>query len=208
MDAAKEKQAADGGDVTIDVNATSSESVSMSSDSINDAEESGIGVNFSTQNGTMSFSAEALSGLIADGVTITSEIKEAEVPEAYKDQVPADTKVFSISLTAGDTAITQFGGTFSVKIAFEASGATDDLYVAYLAADGTFQKMDSYYEDGFMVFTTNHLSDYEVLEEFSSVFTDHTSLALTSMTIAALIIFLVMFSAMNSSQKRDDLKRA
>ncbi len=208
MDAAKEKQAADGGDVTIDVNATSSESVSMSSDSINDAVESGIGVNISTQNGTMSFSAEALSGLIADGETVISEIKEAEVPEAYKDQVPADTKVSSISLTAGDTAITQFGGTFSVKIAFEASRATDDLYVAYLAADGTLQKMDSHYEDGFMVFTTNHLSDYAVLEEFSSVFTDNTSLALTSMTIAALIIFLVMFSAMNSSQKRDDLKRA
>ena len=165
VNAAKEMKDAGTQNVTVDVNATATDSVTIKSDSVKEAVDAGIGVNIATKSGTMEFSSSALKDKIAAGTTLKSEIKSVAIPAAYADKVPADTKVFSVTLTAGDTAITQFGGVFTVKIAYQATGSTGDLYVAYLAADGTLQRMDSYYEDGFMVFTTDHLSDYAVLTD-------------------------------------------
>ena len=176
--------------VSVDVKATETESVSIKSDSVKDAVDSGIGVNIATSKGAMEFSSEALKGLIEDGKTLKSEIKEIEVPPAYAEKIPADAKVFSISLTSNDTAITKFGATFTVRVAYEASGNTDNLYVGYLADDGTIQKMESYYEDGFMVFTTDHLSDYAILEDSSSS-GNNQGLLLAVLLIAAIVLPII-----------------
>ena len=191
VEAAKQMKDAGTENVTVDVKATETEAVSIKSDSVKDAVDSGIGVNIATSKGAMEFSSQALAGLIEDGKTLKSEIKEIEVPPAYAEKIPADAKVFSISLTSNDVAITSFGATFTVKVAYEASGNTDNLYVGYLAADGTIQKMDSHYEDGFMVFTTDHLSDYAVLEDSSSSSGNNQGLLLAVLLIAAIVLPII-----------------
>ncbi len=191
VEAAKQMKDAGTENVTVDVKATETEAVSIKSDSVKDAVDSGIGVNISTSKGAMEFSSEALAGLIEDGKTLKSEIKEIEVPPAYAEKIPADAKVFSISLTSNDVAITSFGSAFTVKVAYEASGNTDNLYVGYLAANGTIQKMESHYENGFMVFTTDHLSDYAVLEESSSSGADNQGLFLAIFLVAAIVLPII-----------------
>ncbi len=191
VEAAKQMKDAGTENVTVDVKATETEAVSIKSDSVKDAVDSGIGVNISTSKGAMEFSSEALAGLIEDGKTLKSEIKPIEVPPAYAEKIPADAKVFSISLTSNDVAITSFGAKFTVKVAYEASGNTDKLYVGYLAADGTIQKMESHYEDGFMVFTTDHLSDYAVLEDSSSSSGDNQGLLLAILLVAAIVLPII-----------------
>jgi cobalamin biosynthesis Mg chelatase CobN len=190
--AAKEMKNAGTQNVTVDVNATATDSVSISSDSVKEAVDAGIGVDIATKNGSMEFSSAALSGKIPAGTTLKSEIKNVAIPAAYADKVPADTKVFSTTLTAGDTAITQFGGVFTVKVAYQATENTDDLYVAYLAADGTLQKMESHYENGFMVFTTDHLSDYAVLTESGSSGSGNTLVIVIAIVVAVLVIGAVV----------------
>lgn len=190
VEAAKQMKDAGTENVSVDVKATETESVSIKSDSIKEAVDSGIGVNIATSKGAMEFSSEALAGLLEDGKTLKSEIKEIEVPPAYAEKIPADAKVFSISLTSNDTAITSFNGVFTVKVAYTATGNTDNLYVGYLAADGTIQKMESHYEDGFMVFTTDHLSDYAVLEDSSSS-GNNQGLLLAVLLIAAIVLPII-----------------
>ena len=190
VEAAKEIKATGAENVTVDVNATETESVSIKSDSVKEAVDNGIGVNIATSNGAMEFSSEALAGLVKTGETLKSEIKEIEVPPAYAEKIPADSKVFSITLTSNDVAITSFGSTFTVRIAYEASGNTDNLYVGYLAADGTIHKMDSYYENGYMVFTTDHLSDYAILEDSSSS-ANNQGLLLAILLIAAIVLPII-----------------
>ena len=189
VNAAKQMKDAGTENVSVDVKATETESVSIKSDSIKEAVDSGIGVNIATSKGAMEFSSEALAGLLEDGKTLKSEIKEIEVPPAYAEKIPADAKVFSISLTSNDTAITSFNGKFTVKVAYTATGSTDNLYVGYLAADGTIQKMESHYEDGFMVFTTDHLSDYAILEESSSA--NNQGLLLAVLLVAAIVLPII-----------------
>ncbi len=191
VNTAKEMKAGGTENVTVDVNATKTESVSIKSDSIKDAVDNGIGVNIATTNGAMEFSSGALAGLIENGKTLKSEIKQVEVPPAFASKIPQDAKVFSISLSSNDTAITSFGAAFTVKVAYQASGNTDSLYVGYLAADGTIQKMESHYEDGFMVFTTDHLSDYAVLEGSSSSGEQNQGLFLAIFLVAAVVLPII-----------------
>ncbi|AGI47469.1 hypothetical protein TALC_00467 [Thermoplasmatales archaeon BRNA1] len=188
---------------TVDISASKTDSVSIKSDAIKAASDANLNVNIETKNGTMEFPSAALKDKVAAGTTVKSEIKEVAIPDAYVNQVPAGTKVFSITLTAGDTAITQFGDVFTVKVKYDPAGATDGLYVAYLANDGTLQKMEgSYYENGYMVFTTNHLSEYAILDEH--VDSASSTFVLLMAAIVAICVVLVAVAVSMPLTKKDD----
>ena len=60
----------------------------------------------------------------------------------------------------------------------------------YLAADGTLEeKTDAYYADGYMVFTTTHLSQYAVSFEITE---DKDNAGM----IAFLVIFVALIAAL------------
>ena len=139
--------------------------MSIGSDYVKDAADSGVNVTLGTKSGSLELSAEALKNLgIENSAVIRSEIKAVDTPAGY--DLAKNAVVFSVLLTSNDVAYTtQFGTAFTVRLAYTPADGDDTskLKVYYLAADGTLEEMtDAYYADGFMVFTTTHLSQYAV----------------------------------------------
>jgi hypothetical protein len=73
------------------------------------------------------------------------------------------------SATVDSGAVTSFeDGYATVSLAFTPAWGTDesDYSVLYVAEDGTLEYIDSYYQDGRLVFHTTHFSDYAIVRGF------------------------------------------
>ncbi len=187
VDAAKDLGA---GSVAV-INASETDDVSVKSDYIKQAADSNVGVTLGTKSGSMELSAEVLKNLnLGTNATLKTEIKSVETPSGY--DLGKNAVVYSILLTSNGTPYTnQFGTGFTVKLAYTpASGEdTSKLKVYYLADDGKMEEMaDCQYADGFVTFTTTHLSQYAV-----SLDVDAKD---TSGTMEFLLIFFVLIAVL------------
>ena len=172
IDAAKDI-AATGSQATAEMSTTATDDLSVKSDYIKEAAEAGVGVNLGTKSGSLELSSEALTNLgIGNDAVIKAEFKTIATPEEYKKELDQNAIVFSVTLTNNDVAYTnEFGTFFTVKLAYTPAAGVDTskLKVMYLAGDGTLEEMtDGHYADGYMVFTTNHLSSFAIVDGSSS----------------------------------------
>ena len=81
--------------------------------------------------------------------------------------------VLDITLSVGEETISNFhGGNATIRVPFTPAEGTDgeDYAVWYIPEDGKqVQQMKTTYEDGYLIFTTNHFSDYVAMKEDLSV---------------------------------------
>lgn len=119
---------------------------------------------------------EAVAGQ-ANGQTVSlefTEIKEAKLNNAQKKviQDELDNKIgqkhvftFSCALTSDNQEIHDFhGGIATVRIPFVIQPGTrgEDHAVFYLSPDGSIERVEAVYEDGYLVVKLTHFSEYVV----------------------------------------------
>ncbi|MDR2589491.1 MAG: hypothetical protein LBC71_00645, partial [Oscillospiraceae bacterium] len=104
---------------------------------------------------------------VHDVVLGMAPVAHSAIPEAQAGNIATGDAVFSITLTAGTTAITDLGGSISVTLPWEGPWPA---VVWHLAADGTLTRMTTTYNQagGTVTFTTNHLSMFLVRQGDSS----------------------------------------
>ena len=196
IDAAKDIKTAGTEEVTAEISATKTESVAVKSDYVKTAADNGINLTIATSKGSIELPSQALSNLnVGTGAIIKSEIKEIEVPPSYEGKIDADAVVYSITLTKDDVAYTnEFGTAFTFRLAYQPAAGVDTskLKVQCLTGDGNVEDMDAYYEDGFMVVTSTHLSDYAIFEDSSDSPAKNQGLLLAVLLIAAIVAPIIV----------------
>lgn len=195
INAAKDMKTAGTQNVTAEISATKTESVTVKSDYVKTAAENGINLTIATNKGSIELPSAALSNLnVGTGATIKSEIKEIGVPPSYAGKIDSNAVVYSITLTKDDVAYTnEFGTAFTFRLAYQpASGVdTSKLKVQCLTGSGNVEDMEAYYEDGFMVVTSTHLSDFAIFEDSESSSKEGGTVELL-LILAALLAVLIL----------------
>lgn len=101
-------------------------------------------------------SSVKISGMIRDGV----ELNISEIENTFENSLAT----YDITLREDGREV-QPDGIVTIKIPYDQSGCK----VMWLRDDGTAQDMNARYEDGFYVFTTEHLSVYAIVRDFSRI---------------------------------------
>lgn len=104
---------------------------------------------------------------IANNTLVVTDISEDENSQYILENFQNESKVKILDITMyRDNEEVQPDGKIRVKIPIPALYDKDKCIVYRAESDGTFTNMEAYYEDGFMVFETSHLSKYLLVEEF------------------------------------------
>lgn len=120
--------------------------------------------------GSVSFGADALkaiSGAASGDVTVTVVKTDCSALSDAAKQTVGNHPVFSLSVTSGGRAFSQFGGDVTVSVPYTPTSEEDTnaIVIYYIAADGTLTLVpDARYDamTGTVIFTTTHFSTYAV----------------------------------------------
>jgi hypothetical protein len=163
------------------------------------------------------FDNAALRAIIdqAEGDDIYLDVKEIATTSLGESQLSAiEDKVvlfsFSAEIMSGDTVISQFyDGSATIRIPFEPEEGIDisEYAVVYIPTEGELEVFDSTYEDGKMILTTSHFSEYAIVRDASLTAEKGTG-ATYMMWILFLIILaalcIIIFLIFKKRQKRDE----
>ena len=148
-----------------------------------DIADNGDDVVIQFTDGTVKLDAAALQAVVdqADGSNIEIHIETTKTEELTDTQKKSlenmDTSiVVSVQIFSDGKYIGDFkGGNATVMIEFtpEEGKSADDYKVYYVGEDGQLKAVPAKYENGYMVFTTVHFSDYVIAYE-GSVMGDET----------------------------------
>ena len=145
-------------------------------------------VSFKLNNGSVTFSPQAASGvsgvtgvsiILADQLTVSDEAKT----------LIGDRPVYNIAVNSADGNIHQFGGDLTISVKYDLREGEDanKICIIYLKDDGTYSTIDAKYSDGYVTFTTDHLSSYAVAFKTDSL----SDVAILSIIIGAIIVIAV-----------------
>ncbi len=115
--------------------------------------------------------------------------------------------IISAELISGDTSVHNFqGGNVTIRLPFTPPTGTkgDDYTIIYVADDGKIEKIKTHYENGELVFTLKHFSDYVVTldtEEASNPATGDT-MQLGLMAVLAVFSAAALAGAAFAGKKR------
>lgn len=108
------------------------------------------------------------SEVLAENVSlVVSPLTQSVGTAAFKDEYSRFSS-FDISLQKGNEKV-QPNGKVTVKIPLPEGYNAEITAVYYVAASGEKEKLESTYENGFIVFETDHFSEYVLVDEGSKV---------------------------------------
>lgn len=127
-------------------------------------------VTFDTAIATLIFSSDAvdtISGASDTGdISLTVETVDTSTLSDEAQEIVGDRTVYDITLMAGDTQISELGGTATITVSYEISDDEDPdaIVVCYIDDDGNLTPIRGRYdaETGTVVFTVTHFSQYAV----------------------------------------------
>lgn len=106
---------------------------------------------------------------IVDNSLVVTDISEDESSQYILESFQNEAKVKILDITMyRDNEEVQPDGKIRVKIPLPENLDKDRCTVYRAESDGTFTNMNAYYEDGFIIFETNHLSKYLIVEKSSN----------------------------------------
>ena len=148
-----------------------------------------------TMNGTISLSSDAISDLrtISSDVTLTmSGLTTEDLTPAQADK---GCKMFSITLRNSDGTNHPLGGMVTVSLPYEPGylEITSGISVKHVASDGTLTDMPTHYEEGCIVFETDHFSEFIIVPAYET-YADLLLISLSILTLLAvgvLVLFLL-----------------
>ena len=134
-------------------------------------EEATLTVNMTEVTVTMDSKTMAAVAEQSAGETVTLKVEKVETKTLTEEQQAViEDKEVAVVITAtmisNNTAISDFkGGEVTIAIPFTLPEGTQgsDFQVYYVADDGTMTAHDTAYENGCLVFSTGHFSDYVVV---------------------------------------------
>lgn len=129
------------------------------------------------ETGTLTFNAGAVDTLATSKKeSVTFYVDEVAASELTSEQQKTlkelvVLKIEDVYILAGTTRISEFGGEATVRVPCALKDDQDERGIAawYLAEDGSKTKIPCSYENGFVVFTVPHFSNYVVAYDASRV---------------------------------------
>lgn len=193
---------------------TGTEIVSISTSALQTAldEMSSTGiskVNILLPQGTFSLDSAAISSILGDlGDSVSFVIERADASKLSDAQAEAagDRPVYEISIKDGDKAITSFGGSkIQVALAYDLKEGEDasKICIWYIDSDGKVQTVDAVYENGYVIFDTDHASLFAV--GYDSAAGSSNDNTLYYILAAALVIILVACIAVFVMRKKQTI---
>lgn len=152
-------------------------------------------VNILLPQGTFALDSAAISSILGDlGDSVSFVIERADASKLSDAQAEAagDRPVYEISIKDGDKTITSFGGSkIQVALAYDLKEGEDasKICVWYIDSDGKVQTVDATYENGYVIFDTDHASLFAV--GYDSAAGSSNDNTLYYIFAAALVIILV-----------------
>ena len=123
---------------------------------------------------TVTMDAAALEAVVgqAAGIGFTLSVENIQEEELSQEQQTAlegkkvDLVLNAQILSAGEPISDFQGGSVTVAVPFAVPAGADaeDYSIWYVADDGSMEPMETRYEDGKLIFTTTHFSDYVVIK--------------------------------------------
>lgn len=123
---------------------------------------------------TVTMDAAALAAVAgqASGVGFTLSVENIQEETLTREQQTAlegkkvDLVLNAQILSAGEPISDFKGGSVTVAVPFKVPAGADakDYSIWYVAEDGSMEPMETRYEDGKLIFTTKHFSDYVVIK--------------------------------------------
>ncbi len=124
-----------------------------------------------TSQGTLTVDRETMKQMAqeAKGSTVLIEISKVNTPtKAQKDLVGEDAQIYKLTAKTGNTEITQFKGTVTVKLPVLSALEDKKVAAVYLENDGKLTQMPgqkiTIEKQEFYVFRTNHFSEYALVD--------------------------------------------
>ena len=93
----------------------------------------------------------------------TVAVEETGLTDEQKAQV-GDNPVYNFEMTVNNDKVSNFAGTVTVTLPYTLQEGDDinSIDVWYISDDGSLQRMDATYSNGYVTFTTDHFSYYTV----------------------------------------------
>ena len=124
-----------------------------------------------TSQGTLTVDQETMKQMTeeAKGSTVVIEISKVNAPsKEQKELVGEDAQIYKLTAKSGNTEITQFKGTVTVKLPILSSLEDKKVAAVYLENDGKLTQMPGQKitidKQAFYVFRTNHFSEYALVD--------------------------------------------
>jgi hypothetical protein len=179
------REAVNGAAVLDFTDAEDAVSLTVTNSLLNAISSERVHVEFALPQGSITFGTTAAGNIVQQsrgGNTTTISVREMEIIEfsAEEVRVIGDRPVFELKVinAAGDV-VSDFGGPVEVRMPYtRRPGETEQsLIVFHVAEDGTLTKvLNSRYENGYVIFTTNHFSQYMITYNhmtFDDVMVEH-----------------------------------
>ena len=192
---------------------TGTEIVSISTSALQTAldEMSSTGiskVNILLPQGTFALDSAAISSILEDlGESVSFVIEKVDASKLSSAQSKAvgDRPIYEISIRDGDKPITSFGGNkIKVALAYDLKEGEDasKICVWYVNDAGEIQTVDATYENGYVIFDTDHASFFAVGYDSSAGSSDDI---IYYVLAAALVIILVAGIAVYMMRKKQTI---
>ena len=150
-------------------------------------------VNILLPNGSFSLDAAFLASLLENlGDSVSFVIEKVEVNELNSEQAAAvgDRPVYNVSIKDGDNVISSFNGNkIKVAIAYQLQENEDPAHLCgwYVNDAGEIKKIDATYENGYVIFESDHASYFAVGYDNAAGSNDNT---IYYLLLTALVIVL------------------
>ncbi len=166
-------------------------------------------VNILLPQGSFVLDSAAISSILNGlGESVSFVIERADASKLSDAQAEAagDRPVYEISIRDGDKAITSFGGSkIQVALAYDLKEGEDasKICVWYIDSDGKVQTIDATYENGYVIFDTDHASLFAV--GYDSAAGSSNDNTIYYIFAAALVIILVACIAVFMMRKKQTI---
>ncbi len=120
-------------------------------------------VSVKLNNGSITFDKDAASKIQDDSMISLVREEAPVLPDAAISKV-GDRPVYEILVISSRGEIHEFDGILTVSVKYDLREGEDakNIYILYIRDDGSLTSVDAKYADGYVTFTTDHLSVYAV----------------------------------------------
>ena len=192
----------------ITIDAKDAARVTLTGDALREFAETGLGLSFAFEDGTMRYDADALGALSQYGYVEVSMTKDDEsvLTDAQRAALGGASFV-SVTAMAGQTYIRDLGGTVSMTYAFANPQGWEEFAAYHIDDDGSRTAMDWTYDEatGQVTIVSTHHSIYAMLERTEGSGSGMVWIA--AGIIAVLVIAAAGFYAVRSRKARSRFQR-
>ena len=182
--------------------ASPTESLSIRSDYFADMNTNDY-IKITTKNGSMVLSSKVISNLKELTSNVVFRVSAENTDGLSQHQANEGYRTVSISLRDTDGNDQALGGKVTVYLPYELGflELADKLSVKHIASDGTLTDMPTHYEEGYVVFETDHFSDFMIVPTYKA-YVDVILIGLGVFSILMVILLVIVLMYLRYAEQK------